>query len=123
MGKAVTPLTWVFAVVFLLVGVLGFFMTTDGLLLGIFEVDTTHNIIHIASGLVALVCAMMGYAAARGYLILFGIVYGLVTLLGFLNGGDIVGLITTNAADNYLHLAITIVTLVVGFASPSQMEG
>jgi hypothetical protein len=32
-------------------------------------------------------------------------------------GGDILGLFHVNAADNYLHLAIAAVCLIVGFGS------
>lgn len=118
MNKLVLPVTWLFGVVFLLVGVLGF--VTASPLLGFFDVDPVHNVIHLVSGVLAFICAGMGYGAARGFLIVFGIVYGLVTLLGFLNGGNVLGLIQVNQADNYLHLGITVGTLLFGLGSSSQ---
>ena len=52
------------------------------------------------------------------YLILFGLMYGLVTVLGFAQGeGELLGLVAINVADNYLHLGIAAVCLVLGFAS------
>ena len=117
MEKAVLPITWVFGVVFVAVGLLGF-VTGNPLLW--FQIDNVHNVIHLASGIVAFIAASSGYAAARWYLIIFGLVYGLVTLLGFLNDGNVLGIIQVNQADNYLHLAITLGTLGVGFLSPAE---
>lgn len=117
MEKAVVPVTWLFGVVFVVVGLLGF-VTGNPLLW--FQIDNVHNVIHLASGVVAFISASAGYNAAKWYLIIFGLVYGLVTLLGFLNEGDVLGIIQVNQADNYLHLGITAVTLVVGLFSPSQ---
>jgi hypothetical protein len=107
----------VFGVIFLLIGVLGFVpgVTDDGHLLGIFHIDTLHNIIHLASGLVALMAASASAAAARTYFLVFGVIYGLVTVLGFMAGNDdILGLMANNMADNFLHLGITVSALTFG---------
>ena len=114
MSQYTKPLTWVLGLVLTLVGVAGFF-TTSGTLL-VFEVDTTHNIIHLLSGVVALAAVANSEAYASLYLKVFGAVYGLVTVIGFAMGGDILGLFHVNAADNYLHLAIAAVSLAVGFS-------
>lgn len=119
MNDLVKPLTWILGVVLTLVGVAGFFV--QGQLLW-FEVGTLHNIIHILSGVVALVAASSGDGYARLYLIVFGVVYGLVTVLGFAMNGSVLGLFTVNAADNYLHAAIAVVSLVVGFGSNQSMS-
>lgn len=113
----------VFGAVFLLVGILGFIpgVTTDGHLLGIFDVSPLHNIIHIASGLVALALSM-SEKNAQLYFRVFGVVYGLVTVIGFIQGTTVLGLIGVNVADNLLHLAITAVALYAGFAVPVREE-
>lgn len=113
MSQYVKPLTWVLGVVLTLVGVLGFVLTDP--LLGIFKIDPIHNIIHLASGLVAIAAVSMSEMYARWYLIAFGLVYGLVTILGFVEGDTVLGIITVNPADNYLHFAIAAVCLIVGF--------
>ncbi len=113
MSSLVKLVTQVLGVVLLLVGIAGF-VTGDPLIA--FKVDAVHNSIHILSGLVALFAAS-NYSYARMYLIVFGLVYAVVAILGFTMGGDIVGLFTTNAADDYLHTAIALVCLVVGFGS------
>ena len=60
--KSLRLLSWVF----LLIGVLGFVpgITTNGHLLGIFEVDTVHNVIHLTSGLLGLIFAGKSARAA-----------------------------------------------------------
>lgn len=110
----------VFGFVFLLIGILGFvpgITNDDGHLLGIFHVDTIHNIIHLASGAVALWAGYSSYGASRKYFQIFGIVYGLVTVLGLFYGDDdILGLVANNMADVVLHLVITVSALYFGFA-------
>lgn len=112
MSSLVKTVTWLLGIVLLLVGLLGF---VNDPVLGLFEVDTVHNWVHILSGVVGLIAVSSGQSYARLYLIVFGIVYALVTVLGFVKGGDILGLFTVNQADNYLHAAIALVCLAVGF--------
>ncbi|TSC59041.1 MAG: hypothetical protein Greene041619_222 [Candidatus Peregrinibacteria bacterium Greene0416_19] len=115
MDQFVKPLTWIFGAVLTLVGVAGFVMASP--LLGLFEVGTVHNVIHILSGVVALGAAATSYQYARLYLVGFGLVYGVVTVLGFLNGTSVLGVFGVNQADNFLHLAIAALCLGVGFGS------
>jgi hypothetical protein len=108
----------IFGIVFLLVGVLGFVpgITTGQMLLGIFHVNAVHNIVHVLSGAVALITGVMSTAAARMYFRVFGIVYALVAVLGFLIGnGLLLGLISNNMADTWLHVVIALVALALGF--------
>ncbi len=114
MNLLVKPLTGILGLVLTLVGIAGFFV--PGMLL-LFEVDTTHNIVHLASGLIGLFAFNSSQSASRTFLIIFGLVYAVVTIVGFLMGGDILGLFMVNDADNYLHLAIAASCLVVGFGS------
>jgi hypothetical protein len=111
-----------FGIIFVLLGILGFVpgLTADGHLLGIFDVDTVHNVIHLLSGIVALFCAGSA-SAAKSYFKIFGVIYGLVTIIGFTNGASIFGIFSTNAADNVLHLLITVVALYLGFSGPKPM--
>ena len=114
MGSLVRPLTRVLGVVLVVVGLLGFFMSSP--LLGFFEVDTLHNIIHLASGAIALVVGG-NQGMSRMYLIIFGLVYAAVAVIGFLQGTTVLGLIIVNGADNLLHTAIAAACLIVGFGS------
>jgi hypothetical protein len=113
-----------FGIVFLLVGILGFVpaVTKDQMLLGIFHVNTAHNCVHLLSGVIALICGMTGVGASRLYFKLFGVVYGLVAVLGLIHMGEhttLLGLISNNDADTYLHIGIAAVSLIVGFMPAS----
>jgi hypothetical protein len=120
MGNIAKLYAMVFGVVLTLVGILGFVpaLSTNGNLLGIFAIDSLHNVIHLLSGLVGLAAAFAaGAKYARMYALVFGLVYALVTIVGFVQGTTVLGLIAVNAADNFLHLAIAVVSLGVYFIS------
>jgi len=108
----------IFGVVLVLVGILGFIpaLRPDDKLLGIFHVNTLHNIIHLVSGLVALWVANTSASASKTYFAVFGVIYALVAIMGFVKGdGDIFGIIANNAADTWLHVVIAVASLVLGF--------
>lgn len=118
MSTLVRPLTLILGVVLLAVGALGFVMPSP--LLGLFEVDMVHNIVHLLSGAVALVAGMMGTVASRWYLQVFGAVYLVVAIVGFAMAGNILGLFHANMEDNLLHTAIGVVCLLVGFLGSAK---
>jgi Domain of unknown function (DUF4383) len=111
-------------------GIAGFFYsasfsTGDGserdAVLGIFDVNGWHNILHIASGAIGLFVAG-SYGGARAYALGLGVVYLLVTLLGFIagDGEEILNLIPVNTEDNFLHLLIGIAGIGAGLATPAR---
>lgn len=113
----IKTLAIIFGVVFLLIGVLGFVpaLVPDGKLLGIFQVNALHNIVHLLSGAVALFAGMTSFDYSKLYFKVFGAVYALVTILGFLTGNGLLGLLPVNMADNLLHLVIAASALYLGF--------
>jgi len=117
-------LAWVFAVVFLAVGVLGFVpgVTSNGHLLGIFEVDTLHNIIHLVSGLVFVYAAMSGASMTKMVFKVFGVIYAIVAVVGLVQGDTVLGLISTNMADHILHVVLAVVLLYVGFGMKGEKK-
>jgi hypothetical protein len=111
-------------------GVAGFFYnasfsTGDGserdALLGILDVNGWHNILHIASGAIGLFVAG-SYGGARVYALGLGVVYLIVTLLGFIagDGEEILNLIPVNTEGNFLHLLIGIAGIGAGLATPAR---
>ena len=117
-----------FGIVFLALGILGFvpgIATTgaDGMpmLLGIFMVNTTHSVVHIASGVVFLLASMSGAGAARLWFQIFGAIYAVVAILGFMTpNGMLLGLISNNPADTWLHVVLAVAMLAIGFGTPKQ---
>jgi hypothetical protein len=109
--------------VLLLVGIGGFIASSafdtghpDGSDLIIFEVNGWHNLVHIASGLL-LLAGVRSYAAARTVTLTFAGTYGLVTLIGWIDGHDVLGLFPVDLADNLLHTFLTLAALAFGLIS------
>jgi hypothetical protein len=119
----------VVAVVFLLVGVLGFIpgITTnfgdmtfaghhsDAQLLGVFQVSVLHNIVHLLFGVVGLAMARTA-DQARLYLIGGGAIYLVLWLYGLVVGQDSgANFVPLNSADDWLHLVLGIGMIGLGF--------
>lgn len=117
----------VFGATLLLVGILGFIaeasfdagsdLTGSNFIL--FEVNGWHNLVHIASGLLGL-ALWRSVPGARSFALGFGAVYLIVTLWGFIDGNDVLGLIPINGADNVLHLLISLLGIGAGLASRDE---
>ena len=112
-----------FGLVFLVVGILGFVpsITKDEMLLGIFHVNLAHNIVHLASGAVFLLCGLAGAGPSRMFFRIFGIVYAVVAALGFYYGDQpILGIISNNTPVIWLHVGLAVVMLIIGFGISSD---
>ena len=122
-----TPLTRLVGATFLLVGVLGFIpgITSNydelsfaghhgASLLGIFDVNVLHNLVHLTFGVVGLAIASNA-SRARTYLLAGGVVYLAVWLYGVvIDLGSAANFIALNTADNWLHLALGVGMLALG---------
>jgi Domain of unknown function (DUF4383) len=105
----------VVGVVLVAAGIIGFFyessFTTDesvrGSVFGLLDVNGWHNVVHIATGLLGILAART-LTSARTYCLLFGVVYALVCVWGFIvgNDGSVLGIVPVNTADNILHLLL-----------------
>lgn len=116
----------VFGVIFLVIGVLGFFpeVTFEGKLLGVFHVNTAHNLIHVLTGVVAILCGAVGGCAPRLFFKIFGVIYALVAILGFYYGEQpILGIIANNMADNLFHVIVAAFALYLGFGCCGTKPG
>ena len=112
----------VFGVIFVLVGVLGFIPNPIVGATGLFQTDALHDLVHLLIGIVLLVVAMSAPAASALWLKIFGIVYLILTVLGFLlipSGGMLLGLVTMNTADHFLHLVLGVVLIAASMMSNS----
>ena len=123
----VKTLAILFGLVFLVVGILGFVPAATHevngmpMLLGIFHVNTAHNIVHLASGVVFLLCGMAGADPSRAFFKIFGIVYALVAVLGFYYGdAPLLGVISSNMANTWLHVGLAVAMLAIGFGAPKE---
>ena len=106
-----------FGIIFIFIGVAGFLpsFNPNGLLFGYFEVNFIHNMVHLASGVVAIMAAT-SFRTSVLYFQIFGVIYGLVAILGFALHGDLSFMMMhVNTADNILHVLISLVSLYLGF--------
>ncbi|MCA1633443.1 MAG: DUF4383 domain-containing protein [Acidobacteria bacterium] len=134
MAKTVATLI---GVLFILVGIVGFLAP------GVagFHLSMAHNLIHIVSGAVSLYFGLKGtLAGARLFCIVFGAVYGLLGVAGFLFGGAgnhtmsgiahgadsrllsvIPGALELGTVDHTFHIFLTIVFLAAGFMTRADL--
>ena len=110
--------------IFIAVGLLGFI---DNPIIGqsdgaIFHADTFHNGVHIGSGVLFVLIALAAPGLASGFLILFGIVYLLLGVVGLISFGSqgmgkVLGILHVNGADNILHIALGALIFIAGISS------
>ena len=87
-----------------------------------FEVNGWHNVVHILSGLL-LLSAFRRRGPAKTVAIVFGVLYGVVTIIGLIDGEDVLGIFPVNPADNILHIALTLLSLAAGLVSKGHYDG
>ena len=105
-----------FGIAFIFGGVAGFVpdFSPNGLLFGFFEVHPLHNVVHIVTGVIAIMAATK-FKYTKLFFQIFGIIYTIVAIIGFVRSGDLY-VMHVNTADNILHLVIGVVSLYLGFA-------
>jgi Domain of unknown function (DUF4383) len=129
----------ILGVVFILVGILGFLAPG---LMGM-HLSTTHNLVHIISGALALYFGFAGsLSGARLFCIVFGVVYLLLGVAGFLAGSStphtvagvpshtsdssllavLPGSLELASMDHIVHVLLGIVFLVGGFLTKADVR-
>ncbi len=122
-------LGYVLGIVYLLVGVLGFvvtsgvgFASTEGKTLLGFELNPLHNIVHLLVGALLLLGATRGVEASRAVNTAVGGVYLLVGIIGLFILDSSANILALNSADNVLHLVSAVVLLGVGLATDKDVR-
>ena len=111
----------VIGAVYLLIGILGFFITgfdnfaehTDETLLG-FEINPLHNIVHILVGAAGIALSRT-LRSSRTFGWLLAVAYGATFLYGLFAAGreDAVNFLSLNGPDNVLHLLSALAGLAI----------
>jgi hypothetical protein len=115
----------ILGIVFIIVGLAGFAAPN---LLGA-HLSTSHNLIHLISGIVAVYFGWMGsLSGARLFCIIFGVVYLLLGIVGFFVGGgpermwDVIpGSLMLGTMDHIIHIVLGIVFLAGGFLTNANV--
>jgi hypothetical protein len=108
----------VLGIVFLLIGAIGFFVPS---FLGT-HLTLGHNVVHLVTGAVSLWLGLKGsLGAAKTFCIVFGIVYALLGVAGFLAGGGadrmmtvIPGQLELGTMDHIVHILFGLIYLIGG---------
>jgi|SRR4051794_13541537 len=103
----------IFGAAFILVGLLGYvpnpLVGPDGL----FETNGAHNMTHLLIGVILVIASTQSERAAYLSNMTFGVLYGLLALMGFASVGDeghtnLLGMVHINGADNWLHVFLAV---------------
>ena len=107
----------IIGIAFVFGGVAGFLPTfiTDGLLFGYFEVNNMHNLVHIVTGVLAIMAAT-SYRFTILFFQIFGFIYTIMGVWGFFQNGDLY-VMHVNTADNVLHVVVGVIGLYLGLAA------
>ncbi len=93
-----------------------------GYLLGLFPVNTLHNLVHVVWGLFGIV-AYRSFRNARTFAQATAVVYAVLTVFGLIPGlNTTFGLIPLYGHDVWLHALIAIVSAYFGFARAADAD-
>jgi len=115
----------ILGIVFLLVGLLGFAAPN---MMGM-HLSPLHNIIHLVSGALALYFGLKGtWESARTFCLVFGIVFALLGVAGFLFGGAdrmlniIPNQLVLMTADHVVHVILGALFIIGGLSRPVMAQ-
>ncbi|HSV65905.1 MAG TPA: DUF4383 domain-containing protein [Mycobacteriales bacterium] len=120
----------VLGVVYLLVGLVGFTVTggTDfaahhgNKLLGLFEINPLHNLVHILVGVLLAGAAYAGLGLSRAVNTLVGAIYLFVGVIGLFILDNSANILALNGFDNVLHFGSALVLLGIGLAADRELS-
>ena len=106
-----------FGIAFIYIGAAGFLpsVTSNAAFLGMLDISRMLGMVYIASGVLAIM-AVTSIRFTKLYFLLAGVVYIVGSIFGFVHNGDLM-IMHVNTADNYFHLGVGIVTLLLGFCA------
>jgi hypothetical protein len=115
----------ILGIVFLLVGIAGFIKPH---LLGA-HLTPAQNLVHIASGVVAIYFGFSGsLSAAKGFCLVFGVIYLALGFIGQFVAGDpandrlwnAFGILTLGRIDHLIHIVLGVVFLAGGLLTKKE---
>jgi hypothetical protein len=115
---ALKKIAVLFGVIFVAAGLLGCVpsLNAGGKPLGLFDVNTAHNLVHLATGILAIMAGALSNKRAGVFFQVFGLIYALVAVLGFFSGDQpLLGVVANSTPDSVLHVVIAVVALSLGF--------
>ena len=96
---------------------IGFFATNGGLLIGLFEVNLAHNLLHLLIGVALFIAALAGPKLSALANSGVGAVFLLLGLAGLFLVDSQFNFLALNVADNVLHFGSAAVLLAAGLGA------
>ena len=94
------------------------------------HLSMAHNVVHLVSGALALYFGARGtYEAARSFCIIFGMVYGVLGLMGFVAGGPdymltvIPNQLVLGKMDHIVHVILSVAFIFAGLSTRPAAAG
>ena len=118
-------IAWIFAAAFAVTTVVGFLPNPLVGADALFVTNTAHNLVHLLTALGFAGVAWAGDRPSILFMKIFGVVYFLVGVLGFVvlgsaQEGHLFGLVHINQLDNFLHMGLSAVILLAGFLTTDR---
>jgi hypothetical protein len=108
-----------FGLIFLVLGAAGFTANPIVSAQGFFVVNDLHNYVHIATGVLFLIGALLGAPVTTIRII--AVLYAIVAVIGFaFPDVEMLKGVQINMADRWLHAGLAIILLLVGFLAPIE---
>lgn len=95
----------------------GFFATSGGKILGLFEVNLFHNVAHLLIGAILLAAALVSVSGSKTVNAVIGAAYLVLGIAGLFLVGTGLNILAINGPDNVLHFASSVVLLGVGLGA------
>jgi heme exporter protein D len=93
-----------------------------GYLMGLFPINTAHNIVHLVVGAVGILTSI-ALDSARYYSGLLAVFYGLLTIMGLIPVANTTfGLIPIYGNDVWLHAGTTLLAIYFGFIATPNLR-
>ena len=109
--------TFLFGIVFLTLGIIGW-TATDGYLLGALKINGWLSTVYIMTGGSACIMGFLKRGLALLYFQILGIAYALLAIMGFVYGEqNILGLFASNLPNAWLHVIAATNALIIGYGS------
>ena len=109
--------TIILSILLIILGIMGFFpdFKTGGNLFGLFATNLELNVFHLVTGILGLLCGLSSSLNSKVYVIVVGILYGLLAILGLAHSdGLLLSMFANNIANNWLHGGVSVLSLYFG---------
>lgn len=110
---------FIIGLIFIAVAIMGFMpeFNREGRILGFFAISSFSNLLHLATGVIGMMCAIQGSKASSYFFIAIGLIYAIMTLLALWDTTlSLFRYIVADGANNIFHGIIAALALYFGIS-------